>query len=129
LRSRDLVSGVRLQSGIMHTFHFRMAREELCDFHCISGVRTHSPWQRAHAAEDQPAIERRGDRAALVLDAADALEKFVVRFSDHDSSENVAMPAEIFRGGMQDQIAAEIEWRLQHGPPCISANKKRADLA
>ena len=92
------MAGVRLQAGIMHTFHFGMLREELRDFHCIFGVRTHSPRQRAHAAENQPAIERRRNRAAFILDAADALEKFVVRLADHDSSEDVAMPAKIFRG-------------------------------
>ena len=102
LSGRDLVSGVRLQPGIMHARHFRMSRQEARHFHCVFRMRAHSPRQRAHAAQDKPAIERRGDRAALVLNAADSLEKSVVCFGNDNSSQNVAMAAKIFRRGVQD---------------------------
>src|ERR1051326_4992438 len=34
-------------------------------------MRAHPPWQSAHPPQDQPAIERRGDCAAFVLNTAD----------------------------------------------------------
>src|SRR6478736_9290437 len=112
----------------MYARDSRMLREELCDFHCIFRVRAHAPRQCAHPAQDQPAIERRGDRAALVLDAADPLKKFIILFRNDDSSKNITMSAEIFRGGMQDEIGAEIEWSLQHRRPGVVANEKRAGV-
>jgi hypothetical protein len=65
-------------------------------------MRAHAPRQRPHPTQNQPAIERRGDCAALVLDAAYPLEKFIVFFGDDNSSEDITMPAKIFRSGMQD---------------------------
>ena len=102
LSCRDLVARMRLQPGIIHAFDFLMLRQKLCDFHCIFRMRAHSPRQCAHAPQNQPAIERRGDCAAAVLDVADALKKFIVRLCDDNSTEHVAMAAEIFRRGMQN---------------------------
>src|SRR5438132_1205538 len=66
----------------------------------------------AHSAQNQPAIERGGDRAAAILNAANALEEFGVDLCDDNSTSYVAMAAEIFCRGMQNQVCAEIEWAL-----------------
>ena len=61
-------------------------------------MRAHAPRQRAHSAQNQPAIEGRGDRAAFVLNAAHAFEKFIVGLGHDNSAGHVAMAAEIFCG-------------------------------
>src|SRR5438067_8660817 len=55
------MSGMRRQPRIMHVVHFSMLREKVCNFHCIFRMRAHPPGEGAHSAQDQPAIERRGD--------------------------------------------------------------------
>src|SRR5204863_394106 len=91
------MSGVKSagDSGRYNTSLRGLAPKELRDFHRVFRMRAHAPRQCAHPAQDQPAIERRGDRAAFVLNAADPLKKFIVCLSNDNSSENVAMPAEI----------------------------------
>jgi len=59
-------------------------------------MRAHPPWKSSHPAQDQPAIERRGNRAARVLNVADTLEKIVRGFCYEDPTENVAVAAEVF---------------------------------
>src|SRR5438046_3450067 len=110
LPSRDLVLRMRGQSGIMHARDLLMLRQKTCDFHCIFRVCAHPPRDRAHPAQNQPAIERGGDRAAAILNAANALEEFGVDLCDDNSTSYVAMAAEIFCRGMQNQVCTEIEW-------------------
>ena len=86
----------------MDTRDLWMSRKELRHSHGILRMRAHAPRQGAHAAQDQPAIKRRGDCAALVLNAAEALEKIILYPGNNDSSENVTMAAEIFRRRVQD---------------------------
>jgi len=124
----DLVSGMRLQSWIVDASYFSMLREEVRHCHRVLRMRAHPPWQCAHPAQDQPAIERRGDCAAFVLNAADALEKFAIIFRHHDPAENIAMAAEIFCGRMKNKISAEIERPLQHWRPRVIANAERAGV-
>ena len=75
-------------------------------------MRSHPPRQGTHAAQNQPAIERRGDRAAGILNRANTLKKGIVLFCDDDSAGYIAMAAKIFRGRMQNQINPQIEWAL-----------------
>src|SRR5204863_8259547 len=91
-------------------------------------MRAHSPGQSAHSAQNQPAIERRGDCASFILNVANALEKVVVLFRDQNSAQNVAMAAKIFCGGMQNQIGAEIEWSLKNRRPGIIADANRVHV-
>src|ERR1700732_2704964 len=100
---------MRAQSRIVHALDLSMLREEARHFGPIRGVRTHPPWQRSHSAQDQPAIERRGDSAAGILNRANPLEEIAFLFCDHDSAKHIAMTAEVFGRRMQDQIGAELE--------------------
>ena len=97
-----------------------MASEELRHFQCVFGMRAHAPWQGAYAAQNQPAIKRRGDRAALVLNAADALKKFVVCFRHDDSAGHVAVAAEIFRGRIKNEIGPNSKGRWSTGAQVLS---------
>src|ERR1051326_3241104 len=58
-------------------------------------MRAHPPWQSAHPPQDQPAIERRGDCAAFVLNTADPLEEVAVFFRNDNSTKNVATAAQV----------------------------------
>ncbi len=83
----NLVSRMRPQSRIMHVLNLSMLRKKVCYFERVLGMCAHPPRQRAHAAQDQPAIERRGDCAAGVLDTANRLEKIVVVLCNDNSAE------------------------------------------
>src|SRR5262245_8043864 len=92
----NLMSRVRLQPGIMDSRGLWVPGEKISDPHRVLRVRPQSPWDSAHAAQDQPAIERRRNCSAFVLNAADALEKIVFIFRHNNSAENVTMTAKIF---------------------------------
>jgi hypothetical protein len=79
-----------------------MSGKKIGDSHRVFGMRTHPPGNGAHAAQDQPAIERRGDRSTLVLNTADTLEKIILHFGNNNSPEYITVTAEIFCRGMQD---------------------------
>src|SRR5213593_1243981 len=106
----------------MHALDLLMLRQKTCDFQCIFRVCAHPPRDRAHSAQNQPAIERGGDRAAAILNAANALKEFDVDLCDDNSTSHVAMAAEVFCRGMQNQVGAQIERSLYHRSPCIVAN-------
>src|SRR6266567_3812602 len=92
----DFVSRMEIQSWIMHTFDLWMLDQKICDFHPVFRMGAHPPWQRTHSTQNQPAIERRGDRAPGILDAADALEKLTFLLCDDNSASHVTMATEIF---------------------------------
>src|SRR5256885_2190103 len=110
----------------MHALDVVMTGEKFCHLGCVSRMRAHSPGQGAHSAEDQPAVEGRGDRAALVLNIPNALKEIAVSFGDHDSAENVAMPAKVFRCRVKNKIGAEIKRPLKNGRPGVVADTKGA---
>src|SRR5882724_5644539 len=105
----------------MHAFHLSMLPKKIGDPRRVLAMSTHSPRQCAHAAQYQPAIKRRGDRAAGILNAANALEKFVIDLADNDPTKHIAMAPEILRGRMQNKIAAEIEQPLNDRCPGVIA--------
>jgi len=100
----NFMSRMRGQSRIMHVLNLSMLHKKVCYFERVLGVRAHPPRQRAHAAQDEPAIERRGDCTAGVLDAANVLKKFVVVLCNDNSTGYVTMAAEVLCRGMKNQI-------------------------
>src|SRR5437762_13675804 len=112
----------------MHVLDLLMLRQKASDFHCIFRVCPHPPWQCAHPPQNQPAIERRGDCTAAILNAANALVELGVDLCDDNSTSHVAVAAEIFCRGMQNQVGAEIERALQHRSPCIIENAEHSDV-
>jgi hypothetical protein len=46
------------------------------------------------------------------LDGLNALKKFTLLLCDNNSAGYVAMPTEVFRGRMQNQIGAQLEGTL-----------------
>ena len=102
-----------------------MFAEELRYAHCVFAMRAHSPGKGLQSAMHEPAIERRRHRAALILDAANTLKKFVIFVRNERTSEHVAMSAKVFRGRVHDQIGAEPERLLNHGAPGVVDNEAR----
>src|SRR6267154_2881546 len=105
-----------------------MSDQKSRDLHRVFRMRAHPPRQRAHSPQNQPAIERRGDRAAAILNATNTLEEFHVDLCDDNSTSRVAMAAEVFCRGMQNQVGAEIERALQLRSPCIVANTEHSGV-
>src|SRR5256886_7911041 len=124
----NFMSRMRAQSRIMHVLNLSMLHKKVCYFERVLGVRAHPPRQRAHAAQDEPAIERRGHCTAGVLDAANVLKKFVVVLCNDNSTGYVTMAAEAFCRGMKNQIGAEIKRPLQHWRPSVVANANCAGV-
>src|SRR5713101_6206379 len=108
----------------MHALDVAAIDEKFRDLRCVFRMRAHSPRQGSHSPQNQPAIERRRDRAAFILNVANPLKEIVVAFCDHDSTENVAMPAEIFGGGVKNKIGADLERSLKNRRPGIVADAK-----
>src|SRR5207249_11202865 len=108
----DFTSGMGTQSRIMHVLNLSMFGEKFRDLNPVFRVCPHSPRQGAHSTQNQPAIERRGDRPAGILDGPNELKKFTVLLCDNDPASYIAMPAEVFRGRMQNQIGAQLEGTL-----------------
>src|SRR5260370_37267763 len=103
----------------MHPLNIAVAGEKFCNPRCVFRMRAHPPWQGSHSPQNQPAIERRGDGPAFILNTANLLKKGVVSFCDHNSPENVAMAAEILCGRVKDKIVDEIERPLKDLGPGI----------
>ena len=80
--------------------------------------------QGADATQDEPAIEGRRDGAGSALDGSDFFEKRALFFRDDGTAGDVAMAANVFRGGMNDEIGAEIEGALDDGRPGVVAKAK-----
>ena len=86
----------------MNRIHLRVISEPRRHLERIFAMPAHPPRQGTHPAQDQPAIERRGDRSTLVLNTADTLEKIILHFGNNNSPEYITVTAEIFCRGMQD---------------------------
>src|SRR5204863_3549961 len=70
LTARDFVSGMRRKTWIVHLLDALVPREKIGDASSVQGLRAHAPWERADTAQREPALERRRDRAAPLLDGA-----------------------------------------------------------
>ena len=83
------------------------------DPHRVLRVRAHPVRQRVDAAQRQPAIERRGHRAAIMLRAPRALEQVIVVPRDQRAADHVAVAADVLRGGVRHHVDAAVERPLQ----------------
>ena len=89
--------------------------EELRDAHGVFGLRADAPGQGVDAAKGQPAIERRRHAAAIALRLAGTLEEVIVVTGDERAADDVAVAADVFRGGVGHHVDAAIERLLEDG--------------
>src|SRR4030095_394562 len=75
--ARDVVCGMRREPGVMDRLDAWVAVQERGDPQRVVRMGAHRVRQRADAAANEPAVERRRHGAARGLDRADALEDYV----------------------------------------------------
>src|SRR5919106_2537100 len=114
LAPRDLVLQVGGETRVVDGLDPRVRLQECRDPQGVVRVCPHAPRQRADAAADEPAVERRRHRAAGALDRPDALEERVTGAGDDGAAHDVAVAAEVLGRGVDDQISAVGERPLQH---------------
>src|SRR5438067_12453614 len=98
------MSRMGLQPWVVDACNFWVPKKETGDFHGVFRMRAHSPRQRARATQNQPAIERRGDSAALALDTANTLNKIILNIRHDGRSQDAAMTGAISCPGMPGSI-------------------------
>src|SRR5258707_13406302 len=110
------------QARVIHRFNVRMLLEESGDLARILGVPAHTIGQSRDAPHHQPAIKRSQHRTAYALNLTDTLEEIVVLSGDDRAAQNITVSAQIFCGGMYDQITAKCQRALQtrRGPGVIA---------
>src|SRR5260221_13417973 len=97
----------------MNCFDTRVLLEESSDLARILGVRAHTIGQSRDAPHHQPAIKRSQHRTPHTLNLTDTLEEIVVLSGDDRAAKNITVAAQIFCGGMYDQITAKRQRALQ----------------
>ncbi len=106
----------------MNCFDTRVLLEESSDLARILGVPAHTIGQSRDAPHHQPAIKRSQHRTPHTLNLTDTLEEIVVLSGDDRAAKNITVAAQIFCGGMYDQITAKRQRALQtrRGPGVIA---------
>ena len=111
----DFVPGERRQARVQHLAHFGVIGEMLGDPLRVAACDVDAREQRAHAAREQPRLERADHAAELRAQRADALPQRRVLARDQRAGDHVGMPVEILRGRVHDEVGAERERLRQHG--------------
>src|SRR5437868_15529880 len=86
----------------------------------------HAPRQGTQAAKHEPAVKRGRDSAAFALNVSNCAKKFTLFPRDRDSTQNVAMAADILCGRVHNNIDTKVERPLQRWCPGIAPNANRA---
>ena len=110
----ERVLRVRLQPGMQHRRHFRMAAQPARDRERVAVMLLHAHGQRLDAAQHQETILRAGAGSHGVLQEPDLLGQ---RRVSHDggAADHVGMPVDVLGGGMDHDVHAEIQRPLEIG--------------
>src|SRR5947207_3023933 len=91
-----------------------MSYQSFCKFHCAFAMLTHAKMKRLNSTDHQPAVERRKDGTAGILNEFYFFSQFPL-LCDNNTGDKITMTAEIFCCRMNDDIGAEIKRFLQNG--------------
>ena len=111
LRRRG-VTGMVGELRVEHPLDGRVPHEQVDDGSGVAAMAVHPHGERLDAAQDEVAVERRGNRAGGVLHVAQSLGELVVVDGD-DATDDVAVAAEVLRRRVDDDVGAEGEWLLE----------------
>ena len=112
LLGRDLVARVLGQARVVH-LRDRGCPVRNCDHPLgVVAVPFHAHGEGLHAAQGEPRVERAGHRAHGVLGEAELLGELVVG-GDQRAADDVGVAADVLGGGVQHDVGAERERRLQ----------------
>src|SRR5208283_4988868 len=108
----QLVLRMALQPRIEDLFHLAMPAEEVGHDAATLVVLLHAHGQRLGAAQYQPALEWRQDRARRFLDERQLL-RLVLRGADQHAAEAIAVSVEELRGRVHYDVGAELDGLLK----------------
>ncbi len=114
LLPRNVVPGMLGQAREVDALHQRMPIQRVGDGNGVFFVPLHSQFERFHAAQRQPTIEGRRNRAGGVLQKLDGLEYGRV-FGQRRALNRVGVARQIFRHAMDHDVGAQLEGLLEIG--------------
>src|SRR5271157_5679175 len=103
-----------LQSGIEDLFHLAMPGEEVGHHAAARVVLFHAHGQRLGAAQHQPALEGRQDRARGFLNERQLL-RLLPGGADQHASKAVAVSVEELRGRVHYDVGAKLDGCWKYG--------------
>src|ERR1035438_4226696 len=98
LSGGDGVAGMFLEAGVMDLLDRGVSLEPARHLHGILRLSAHAVRECVQAAEGQPAIERRGHRAAIALRLAGSFKQIILVPGDERAADHVAVAANILGG-------------------------------
>src|SRR2546423_3435976 len=108
----DTVAGMCFQSRIVNALDGRVSVKRLDHAQRVLAVNTDPGVQRAHSAQREKAVERGAGDSQTVRPPCQLFGKCSIR-SDDCPANNVTMSVQVLRGGMDDEIGAELDRSLQ----------------
>ena len=106
----------RLRTGMPETVIVRLPNwlgDTVMAVPAIRALRGHPAGQRAHPAQDEPRVERRGDAAGDVPQVVEPLHELPPPGEDQGTSLDIAVTAEVLGRRVEGHVHAEIERPLQ----------------
>ena len=105
---------VRGQAGVIHAFDGGMVLQALGEDLRVFHMLLHADDQRFDAAQHEPAVHRAGHCARVHHHVAHFLAQCRIFHGCH-AHQHVGMAAQVFGGGMEDDVAAHVQRVLQIG--------------
>ncbi len=109
----QLVLRVRGQPGVIHAFDLRLLLQEPGESSRVAVVARDAEGQRLHTASQQPGLERMRDHPIDDERLPEGLDALAV--THHQARRHIAVPAEVLRSAVNDQIDAVLERPLIDG--------------
>ncbi|MEJ1968188.1 MAG: hypothetical protein WDN03_06035 [Rhizomicrobium sp.] len=125
----DFMSGEIRQAGIEHVLHPRMVAEMLRDRQGARRRRPHARKQGAHAAQQQPGLERAQHAAELDAQGLDALPVRIECARDQRAGDDVGMALRYFVAECITRSAPRSSGRVNTGVATVESTAKRAPAA
>jgi hypothetical protein len=125
----ELVLGVAFESGVKDFGDLGVLLEPVGDGEGVLVVLFHAEREGLDAAEDEEAVLGSGAASHGVLEESDLLGERGV-FDDHGAADDVGVSVDVFGGGVDDDVDAEVERPLEvGGEKGVVANGEHAGLA
>ena len=109
---RQLMLRVRRQARIINPLDGRLCLQPLRQVQGCFAVRPHPQAQGFQSLEKHPGVERTHGGSGGAEKAVN-IHPYPLLIADHGPADAAALPIQIFGGGMNDQIRAQLERLLQ----------------
>src|SRR5579864_5715890 len=105
--ARERVIRMALQAWVKNAPDRRVILERAREGHGVLTDAFHAKHERLHTARDEPRVERR--HLATGVDRETPDRRDALRVAGYNAPRDVAVPAEVFRRGVTDEIGAVLE--------------------